>query len=276
MTTLSCVRCGYSTTQLCNLKKHLHRKTPCNAVLSDDSIESILESLPSTSNKEKMYKCEGCEKEFSSRSGLFEHKKKKHSESKTYTDELTLMKQKYEELEKRQKELEAIIQTQSIGNNNIITTNNNTQNNQNINININNFGQEDISHLTKDFLDDCVKRLNTGMKNLMKQIHFNPEIPENHNIRILSKKQNLLETFDNGSWHPKDKNNTLDEMIRHGYKILFRHFIDTTNIEDKQSSHDYINSYFVNLMNKETEEYYNLRRDLYVMILDNTLYVLGR
>ena len=274
-TNLTCLRCGYCTLQLCNLKKHLHRKTPCEAILSDCTIESILNSLPGTSHKEKIYKCSKCNKEFMSRSGFFQHKKKFHNEVHKYENELNLIKEKYEILEKRQHELENIIQTKSLETN-IITTNNHNQN-ININININNFGQEDISHLSKDFLDDCVKRLNTGMRNLMKEIHFNPEVPGNHNIRLLSKKQNLLETFNDGSWHPKDKNNTLDEMIRNGYKILFKHFISNTNDEEKKELlHEHINTYFLNLMNKETEEYYNLRRELYVMILDNTLYVLGK
>lgn len=122
-------------------------------------------------------------------------------------------------------------------------------------------------------IDDCVKRLNNGMKNLVQYIHFNPQVPENRNIRVLSKKQNLLETFRDGAWHPCDKNNTLDEMIKKGYRILFQHFLNTTL--DSEGISDQISKYFVNLMNRETEEYFQLRRDLYVMILDNTLYVLS-
>jgi hypothetical protein len=143
----------------------------------------------------------------------------------------------------------------------------------NIQINLNNYGEESLQHLSIEFLNDCMKRLNTGMKNLVKQIHFNPEIPENHNIRILSKKQNLLETFRDGNWHPCDKNSTLDEMIKKGYKILFQHFINNHD-ETSHELSEQIRNYFVNLMNKEPSVYYDLRRELYVMVMDNTLYVL--
>ena len=287
MSGFSCKRCGYKTPLLCNLKKHLTRKFTCDPLLCDDSVQTLLNALPNVSNKEKSFCCDECDKQFTSRSGLFSHKKKQHSAEinngitnqivvRNYVDELEMMKEKYERLENRQKELETIIQTRM--GNTIATIGSNNNNNSIQNIIINNFGSENTSHLSKDFLDDCMKKLNTGMKNLMKEIHFNPDVPENHNIRLLSKKQNLLETFEDGLWHPRDKNNTLDEMIKQGYRILFKHFIEATSESDtsEQPLNEHINKYFVNLMNKETDDYYKLRRDLFVMILDNTLYILTR
>lgn len=62
-------------------------------------------------------------------------------------------------------------------------------------------------------------------------------------------------------------------MIKKGYKILFQHFINNPD-ETSHELSEQIRSYFVNLMNKEPSVYYDLRRELYVMIMDNTLYVL--
>lgn len=43
MTTLTCDRCGYIASKMWNLKKHLKRKNPCEPILSNDSVEDILE-----------------------------------------------------------------------------------------------------------------------------------------------------------------------------------------------------------------------------------------
>jgi hypothetical protein len=162
----------------------------------------------------------------------------------------------------------------SKNNSTIMNNNNNTTITNNIQINLKNYGNEDISHMTKDFLDDCCVRLNEGMKNLVEQIHFNPDMPENHNIKWLSNKQNMYQVFVDGHWHAKEKCNALDELIKKGYKILAKHFFASENAELKKLS-DQIQSYLFSLLDRKSENYYQLRRELHVMVYDNTIYVLG-
>jgi hypothetical protein len=174
-----------------------------------------------------------------------------------------------------------------------ITYNNN--NNQHINININNFGSENTTHLSDEFLSQCLLSCNTGIKNLMKEIHFNPEVPENHNIRVFSRKGKILEKYSDGGWHVCDQNNTLDEMIRKGYRILFKHLAskneqymeqckekENENIGDSEDEDEKVirrnenaNAYLTKLIRKENI-YFELRRDLYMMILDGSFYIIGK
>lgn len=254
----SCERCGYETNRLSNLKKHLQRKIPCEAKQGDVAPSILLNKLHSNENIPKKVHCNKCGKEYADYCGLLFHQKRGcQQENIQNTLQNTIRNIVQSEIEKFKG---TVVNANHYGDNII-------------NFNLNNYGNENLSYLTTDFLDDCVKRLNNGMKNLVQHIHFNPQVPENRNIRVLSKKQNLLETFRDGAWHPCDKNNTLDEMIKKGYRILFQHFLNTTL--DSEGISDQISKYFVNLMNRETEEYFQLRRDLYVMILDNTLYVLS-
>lgn len=274
-----CKRCGYSSDRLCNLKKHLNKKNECEPKYSNDTVASLLANLYGHDKKEKHFNCDDCGKEYASRSGLFFHKKKnncKSSEKPTPSEPNIDINKLLHELLQKHLELESKIDALTNQQHSTVQMNNNGVNNgviNNIQINLNNYGEENLQHLSDEFLNDCVKRLNTGVKNLVKHIHFNPEIPENQNIRLLSKKHNLLQIFRDGQWHPCDKNNTLDEMIKKGYRILHRHFIDNRNETSLELS-DKIQDYFVNLINKEPSIYYNLRRELFVMIMDNTLYVL--
>lgn len=71
-----------------------------------------------------------------------------------------------------------------------ITTNNYMQNITQVNVivpdHLKAFGDEDTSHLTYEHLKTCVRMLNVGMRDLISMIHFNPEVPTNHNIKMKS------------------------------------------------------------------------------------------
>lgn len=111
------------------------------------------------------------------------------------------------------------------------------------------------------------------MKDLLQEIH---QSPSNQNIRVKSNKHNLLEKFHDNQWVICDKNNTLDEMINKGYRILFQHFISNITDPNFKDREEYINIYFNKLVSQKDPVYYQLRRDLFVMIMNNTLYIVGR
>lgn len=75
---LSCPRCGYTTTYRPTMKKHLERKRPCPAALSDISLETIMRQYPHLMHKpidmSKHYECNWCQSRFSTRQGLSRHR----------------------------------------------------------------------------------------------------------------------------------------------------------------------------------------------------------
>ena len=275
----TCPRCDKTLSSKQNLQRHLERKIKCTPVSkeSDISTTDLVQELQE--DPKKTFKCEHCSKGFSSIYNLKRHHSDNCKENKKpilrKDENIEDYKSKIEYLEKRIQLLESKESTSSI---HMINSNNNSGNTQN-NINIQNFGQENVSHLTESFLNECLLNCNNGVTNLLKNIHFNPKIPENHNIRSLSKKQNTLELYSDGAWHPCDKNNTLDRMIKNGYKILFRHFSNNKNYarnEEEHQRNEYINEYLFKLMQKDGNIYYELRRDLYMLILDGDFYIIGK
>lgn len=256
----TCKRCNKELCTKQSLERHLNKKYPCNAN-NNISRESLLQEL---NESEVGHKCSICDLAFTSRQAKYRH-------MKTHCNTSSV-------IEERIKNIELLLHGMVRHNHNTVNISGNINNN--ITVQLNNFGQENMEFLNADFLTQCMLSCNNGIKNLMKEIHFNPDIPENHNIRLLSKKQNLLEKYVDGVWHPCDKNNTLDEMIRQGYRILFKHLSEHNNtITDDQESiqrSEYVNMYLNKIMRRDGNVYYELRRDLYMMILDGTLYILGR
>ena len=54
--------------------------------------------------------------------------------------------------------------------------------------------------------------------------HFNPEHPENHNIKIPNKKQKFALIQRNGKWEYRDKKHVIENIVDNSYNILDEHF----------------------------------------------------
>ena len=277
-----CDVCLKSFSSKQNLQRH-NTSNICKYKKSND-IDSINKVVSNTSSEDNNLTIIDINKSNSLDSKNIQYSKQTNEiiDTNLYIQKYNMLETQMKELQEQMKHMNDIIknniqpiqhQTQVICNNNININNNVIQ------IQIQNFGEEKIEHITSQFLDKCLLECNSGVRNLIREIHFNPNLPENHNIRSLSKKQNTLEFFSEGSWHPCDKNNTLDRMIRNGYKILFRHFSSTqlgSFIKEQKERNEYINEYLSKIMSKEGNIYYELRRDLYMLILDGDFYILGK
>lgn len=76
-------------------------------------------------------------------------------------------------------------------------------------LNMNDFGKEDMSYVTEEFLyENCQKLHGEGILNYIKHIFFNPDHPENHTMRIIANaklSKNNIAVVDNGVWVKKPK-----------------------------------------------------------------------
>jgi hypothetical protein len=108
------------------------------------------------------------------------------------------------------------------------TTNNNTNiQNQTINnntINVNGFGQENIGYLTPEFLAKQALRIGSqGAMECIKAIHFNPEYPENQNIRLLANDDiddHFVAVYDDDKWDIRDFACTVSDVLQHICMLL--------------------------------------------------------
>jgi hypothetical protein len=149
--------------------------------------------------------------------------------------------------------------------NNTVNNVNNTLNqiHNNNGFQLRSFGQETLHHLTSDFLTDCVNKRSTGLIKLIEKVHCDPSVPENHNIRKKSEKKALVETFQDGTWIVQDKNTVMNDVLKHGHKILFQHHLDNSTKDENTYEYD---EFMANLMTGNTIMYYKLRKNIYLMI----------
>ena len=212
-----CPRCNYSTSHKHHFINHINRKKDCPSTISEVCLESLREQYTKPIS---IYTCEHCSKSFKHQPNMSRHKKtckrsttseKKHSED--HIERLTEMLKIMQDDITNIKNMNALIREGPSCTN--ITTNNQ------ITINITNFGCENTKHLDESFLTQCFMEKN--IFDIIEKIHFDKEYPQNKNVRIKSLKYSMMETYDDGKWVIMDKGETYNRLVDKGATILKFH-----------------------------------------------------
>lgn len=160
----------------------------------------------------KIYKCNSCEKGFNSRSGLAYHRRH-HCNS--VNQRLTNIENALNKLAEQCAEHTNRSNKQNIGNSYVNTNNVGTKcrNINNVNIEIKPFGEDTTDHISKEVAIKCFKRGVYGLIDMLDIIYFNSDVPENHNVKLKSLKNKLVEVFKDSKWETRDFTTTVDIMI---------------------------------------------------------------
>ena len=181
-----------------------------------------------------LYPCNSCKKEFSRKFSLKRHLQnicKIKEEEKDNLVELL-------NAEIKQLKEELLSKDVNISNNTTNTTNNNMATNQQINngtvnnnnsVNINNFyllpyGKENMDHLKDNDYKFIINKGFNSVNTLLKKVHFNEKVPENHNVFIGNIKNGDISVFDGKVWNLKDKKEFLDDLYDNKKNMLVDKF----------------------------------------------------
>lgn len=277
-----CDRCLHDAKTKGNLITHLKKRSPCETTHSKITREDYIRKLTEKPVTENTVVCPNCNKSIH-KAGLSRHNKtcrgSKTNNECTISNEIKELKKQMQAMQsEHKKEIENLKkQIGSAPQNVILNTTNNTTN-TNIMINVNNFGDENTSYLTDEFLSYCLLNPRKGLTSLIENIHYNQEYPENHNLRCKSFKQNIFEKSINSEWRECDASNTLDELIRKGYRILNTHYTDNymndpdiCDDEIKQRAYER----FRFLGDTTCQDYFAVKRDVRLLVKDRTMYLLA-
>ena len=73
---------------------------------------------------------------------------------------------------------------------------------------------------TSDFINSIIDIPYTSLPKLLTNIHFHPNHPENHNVRLTNKKLPYITIWKNNKWQICDKKQVLNELVDKGYNFL--------------------------------------------------------
>ena len=161
--------------------------------------------------------------------------------------------------------IEKLIERQPIQN---ITNNNNTINQTNNVIVINSFGNEDLSHIT---LQDYKKYFSTyfkGFINFIEKVHFDDNMPENHNICLTNLKSKDIKVYEGDKWIAKPKTDIIDKFLRKKLNTLIdkcEELEESDQIAEKVI--DKFSEFQVNYMDDKSKK--TTKDDVILMIYNN-------
>ncbi len=204
-----CPRCEHRFDTITNLRRHLSKKNTCNPILNDIKIEDI--DLEKCKQDVCLYSCQECNKVFTMKSSLNRHKIKCIKEDENSLEYLKKIVDKLnEQLQEKDKTYKEQIQEKDKQINELIKKAGNTFNTINILYSATN---PKLDHLTDNDMYACVNSCMLSVPNLVKNIHFNPKVPENHNIYITNFKNNYIMVFNGKQWEIKDREEIIENMI---------------------------------------------------------------
>ena len=97
----------------------------------------------------------------------------------------------------------------------IETTSTNIQN-----IRLNNYGNEDLSHITDKMKTDLLEIPYCAIPKMIEAVHFDFNKPENKNIVLANKNDNKIKIFNGIKWIYKNKEETINDLVDGKYFIL--------------------------------------------------------
>ena len=239
-----CIKCDFKTKYKGDFKRHL--KTNKHLKNNDNLCSDIKKNMqpqhktstnqhknfenqhksstnqhkPAQACKKHVFFCDYCNREFKTQDNLTRHIKKycKSKKKNVYEiDEIQQLLAREREAHKLEKErlyscIDKLIE--KAGNTTNIT--NNTQNN----IHLNNYGSEDLSHISDQFKLELVKLPYIMIPKMIETVHFNNNKPENSNIALTNKREKIIKVYKEGKWQYCDKEQVLDELILRNYTRL--------------------------------------------------------
>ena len=228
-----CEFCNYITNNHSHIKRHKktkkHQKNKESYEESDPNLHTNslfshtnptqLHTNPTqiqkiTKNAKKQFFCEKCNKNFGRKDSLKRHQQRycKNAEKITAIEiqENNSDTEKLKEKIKKEllNEMENFVSNGKINNMNNFANCNNTYT-----ININNYGEENLEMLKGKIQYDILQMPFTAIPQMISNIHFNKNYPENNNIRILNKRDNKIEIRENNRWKYVNKENALINLI---------------------------------------------------------------
>jgi hypothetical protein len=280
---LNCNLCKYNCTKQSEYDRHLLTKKHINI-----SNKPVI--LDNNSNSIQKFNC-GCGNTYKSKQGLWKHKKTcnhintepdlsmntdYNSVDKETLIQLLLKKEddfqkKENDFQKKEEELLKQIELEKHRNtHNIESQNIESQTNNNLNIQINAFGCENLEYITDAFKIKCINQIYKSIPEMVIKIHFNTKYPENHNVKIPNKKLPHASIMtENNSWKTVDKKNTITSMVDKSFNLL-----DDTYEEHKgklsETKRKNYEKYQEKYINNDKLLHKQLATDVECLVLDGT------
>jgi len=208
----------------------------------------------------KKYECKYCLKKYSRIDSLNRHikeickaKKEKDIEDQQNKEEIDLLKTQIDKL------------IDKVGTKTYNTNIGNTLNN---NVQLNYFGKENLSMLTKDVKYQLIRGPFKMMPKLLEMIYFNKNYPENHTIKMVNKNKDVMKIHKKTGWELVDKKDTVEYMLEDkNYEV--DSFFDNNIKEFSKFVNKTYKNFRILFDSRDKELWNQIKRDVDLLLWNN-------
>ena len=135
------------------------------------------------------------------------------------------------------------------------------------NIQLNSYGNEDVSHISDNLKNEMLKIPFAAIPKMIEAVHFNDEKPENKNISLSNIRDNKVKIYSEKGWIYKDKDETINDLVNGKYLILDNHYQNVgDNIDFENETFEKFKTYY-NCGDKALVE--KLKKDCELLLFNN-------
>ena len=196
-----CSLCEYTSEIKSHVDRHIKNKNKCG---NDPKIIEVPVNIF----------CEYCEKAFATKPNMKRHLKTCKIRKSSLEEEVERLKLENEKLQ------EKLAQKTNVTINYHSTHNTNN----NIIINITPYNDPNLDGAEKYYLQ-AIKKLFMSIPTIIERIHFNSELPENHNILITNYRTKMAKAWTGTEWKTMDEDQLITELVN-TYENLLEDWAD--------------------------------------------------
>ena len=227
----SCVHCNFSSKIKTHYIRHLETKKHKKNIELVNSPKKPKEIKTIDININEEYFCDFCNSKFVTYSNKRRHELHRCKARLGVSKINNSLKKKENEIKTLKSQMKLLLSKVGTTNNTII---NNTTNNT---IQLNSYGNEDLSHITETLKTNLLHIPYGMIPKMIEVVHFNDKKPENKNIILANKKDNKIKIFSGNKWIYKNKEDTIKNLINEKYFILDTHY-DSINENNSNDNND--------------------------------------
>lgn len=279
----TCEYCNISTNIVTHYKRHLNTmKHQRNTKGLSSEYTKNIQKEPKRANREpkksqkepkragkepgkiQQYICDFCNEEFKTYANKRRHELHRCKENSNNL--LKLIDNKDKELLKMEKDKEDLKKHIELLITKVGNTTTNITNTQNIQLN--SYGNEDMSHISDSLMRGLLKLPYGMIPKMIEAVHFSDNKPENKNISFPNKKDNKIKIYRGNKWIYKDKDSIINDLIDGKYFIMDSYYEEVCN---KMSDGNRV-SYeeFRKVFDREDKELHeDIKKDCELVLLNN-------
>ena len=104
---------------------------------------------------------------------------------------------------------------------------------------------------------------------IIQMIHFDPEHPENHNVKMTNKKLKYAQVFTDNGWVTTSRGKAVDDMIQTGYNVAAQKYSDNKD-KIKSSKQGQFENFQMRFEDQDAETMRTLKSDVDLSLINGT------